>query len=314
LLQKKINQSTLKTINGYQIMPRTELDPRYIANRELIDGMENVLVICSTGAGYDMVDVAASTDAGIIVCNQSETNKEAVAEHVFGVMLGLSKKMFEANQNMHSIDRLGRKNLAGNDIFGKTLGIIGIGQIGSRTAEIAKAFRIKVIAYDPYIKAEEIKTRGATKVDWLTVLSTSDFISVHCPRTEETLNMFDAIAFKAMKPSAFFVTTARGGIHNEKDLAIALSLGRIAGAGLDVWWEEPTPITNPLLKFDNVVASPHMAGVTREAMVNMGVQAAHQWIEIFKGKVPTRLVNPEAWEKYSARFLDLLEFKPDPFE
>ena len=130
-------------------MPRTELDPRYIANRELIDGMENVLVICSTGAGYDMVDVAASTDAGIIVCNQSGTNKEAVAEHVFGVMLGLSKKIFEANQNMHSIDRLGRKNLTGNDIFGKTLGIIGIGQIGSRTAEIAKAFKMNVSAYDP---------------------------------------------------------------------------------------------------------------------------------------------------------------------
>jgi D-3-phosphoglycerate dehydrogenase len=189
-----------------------------------------------------------------------------------------------------------------------------MGQIGSRTAEIAKAFRMNVIAYDPYIKAEEMKTRGAIKVDWLTVLETSDFISVHCPRTEETLNMFDAVAFKAMKPSAFFVTTARGGIHNEDDLAIALSLGRIAGAGLDVWWEEPTPITNSLLKFDNVVASPHMAGVTHEAMANMGIHAAHQWIEIFKGKVPTCLVNPDAWEKYSARFLDILKFKPDPFE
>jgi D-3-phosphoglycerate dehydrogenase len=109
--EQKINQCTLKNINGYQIMPRTELDPRYIANRELIDSMDNLLVICSTGAGYDMVDVTACTEAGIIVCNQSGTNKEAVSEHVFGIMLGLSKKMFQANKDMQSIDRLGRKNL-----------------------------------------------------------------------------------------------------------------------------------------------------------------------------------------------------------
>ncbi|MBU2531897.1 MAG: 3-phosphoglycerate dehydrogenase, partial [Alphaproteobacteria bacterium] len=192
-----------------------------------------------------------------------------------------------------------------------TLGIVGIGQIGTRTAEIAKAFRMNVLAYDPYVNAEQAEARGARKVDWETLFSQSDYISVHCPRNAETLGMINADAFAHMKPTAYFVTTARGGIHDESDLARALDAGQLAGAGLDVWWDEPTPIDHPLLKFDNVIATPHNAGVTEEAMENMGVWAAEQWIEIFKGKVPPRLVNPEAWDKYRRRFQGRLGFLPD---
>ncbi|MGY9055182.1 MAG: NAD(P)-dependent oxidoreductase [Alphaproteobacteria bacterium] len=304
------NEPDLLTMHGYQIQPRTELEPTYLANREFVTRMPNLLAVSSTGAGYDMVDVAACTDAGIIVCNQSGTNKEAVAEHAFGLILSLSKKIAAADRGMRSTDKMSRAGFVGNDILGKTLGLVGIGEIGTRSAEIAKAFRMRVIAYDPYVTAEEAAARGAEKVDWETLFSTSDYISVHCPRNDETLNMINGAAFALMKPTAYFVTTSRGGIHQEDDLAAALAAGQLAGAGLDVWWEEPTPIDHPLLQFENVIATPHHAGLTEEAMENMGVWGAEQWIDIFQGRVPPRMVNPEAWSKYQDRFAALLGFRP----
>lgn len=305
------NEPELQTMHGYQIMPRTELDPAYLADRAFIERMPNLLAVSSTGAGYDMVDVEACTEAGIIVCNQSGTNKEAVAEHAFGLILGLSKKITAADRGMRSTDGVDRNRFIGNDIHGKTLGLVGIGEIGTRTAEIAKAFRMRVIAYDPYVSADDVAARGAEKVDWETLFATSDYLSVHCPRNAETLNMIDAAAIARMKPTAYFVTTARGGIHKEDDLATALAAGQLAGAGLDVWWDEPTPIDHPLLRFDTVIATPHHAGLTEEAMEHMGVWAAEQWIDIFSGKVPPRMVNPEAWKKYRTRFAERLGRMPD---
>ena len=307
----EISDSTLSEFSGYQIMPRTELDPQFLLNKTLIEKMDNLLAVCSTGSGYDMIDVTACTEAGIIVCNQAGANKEAVAEHVFGLILALSKNIIRANQDMRSIDLLGRETLTGNDVVGKTLGIIGLGHIGTRVAEITKVFRMNVLSYDPYVDKQETRNRHSTKSDWESVLYSSDFITVHCPRTEETLNMFDSKAFQKMKAEAVFINTARGGIHNEKDLANALSLKQIFGAGLDVWWDEPTPISNPLLNFNNVIASPHIAGVTNQAIENMGIQAASQWKDIFNGSVPARLVNPESWERYSLRFKTKLGFRPD---
>ena len=306
------NEPELLTMHGYQILPRTELDPIYLADRAFVSRMPNLLAVSSTGAGYDMIDVDACTEAGIIVVNRSGANKEAVAEHAFGLILGLSKKITAADRGMRTIDRMSRTNFVGNDIAGKTLGLIGIGQIGTRAAEIAKAFRMQVIAYDPPVSAADTAARGAEKVDWETLFRESDYISVHCPRTAETLGMIDATAFKLMKPTAYFVTTARGGIHNEHDLAAALEAGQLAGAGLDVWWEEPTPSAHPLLKFENVIATPHNAGVTEEAVTNMRVWAAEQWIDIFRGKVPPRLINPQAWEQYRERFAERLGFLPEP--
>ena len=207
-----------------------------------------------------------------------------------------------------------RRTVTGNDILGKTLGVVGLGQIGTRSAEIAKAFRMNVIAYDPYVSAEECRARGAEKVDWQTLFSQSDFITVHCPRSAETLGMIDAAAFALMKPSAYFVNTARGGIHKEDDLLAALEAGQLAGAGLDVWWEEPTPKDHPLLQRNDVIATPHSAGVTHEAVTNMREWAASQWIDIFSGKVPPRLINPEAWPKYQQRFAEKLGFTPAPLK
>jgi D-3-phosphoglycerate dehydrogenase len=304
------NEPELLTMHGYQSLPRTELQADYLTNRDFITSMPNLLAVSSTGAGYDMIDVDACTESGVIVVNQSGSNKEAVAEHAFGFILGLSKKIAQADRGMRETDYFSRHGVTGNDILGKTLGVIGLGQIGTRSAEIAKAFRMKVIAYDPYLSAEECQARGAEKVDWETLFSTSDYITVHTPRSDETLGMVNAAAFALMKPTAYFVNTARGGIHNEDDLCAALEAGHLAGAGLDVWWEEPTPKDHPLLQRNDVIATPHSAGVTHEAVTNMREWAADQWIEIFSGKVPPRLINPEVWPKYQDRFAEKLGFRP----
>lgn len=304
------NEPELLTMHGYQSLPRTELQADYLTNRDFITRMPNLLAVSSTGAGYDMIDVDACTESGVIVVNQSGSNKEAVAEHAFGLILGLSKKIAQADRGMRETDYFSRHGVTGNDILGKTLGVVGLGQIGTRSAEIAKAFRMKVIAYDPYLSADECRARGAEKVDWQTLFSTSDYITVHTPRSQETLGMVNAAAFALMKPTAYFVNTARGGIHNEDDLYAALEAGQLAGAGLDVWWEEPTPKNHPLLQRNDVIATPHSAGVTHEAVANMREWAADQWIEIFQGKVPPRLINPEVWPKYQDRFAEKLGFRP----
>ena len=293
--------------HGYQISPRTELREPWFANGDLFRRCPNLLAVSSTGAGFDMVDVEACTAAGIIVVNQSGTNKEAVAEHALGMMLCLSKQMIQADRAMRRDREWDRSQFTGKDLRGKTVGVVGIGQIGTRSAELCRGlFGMRVLAYDPYLTADQVRERGATQVGFEQLLRESDYVTVHCPRTAETLGLFGLEQFRMMKPSAYFVNTARGGIHKEDELAAALTEKAIAGAGLDVFWEEPPPLDHPLLKFDNVVVTPHHAGITDEARLAMAEGAATQWITIFEGKRPPRLVNPEAWPKYAERFERIL--------
>jgi D-3-phosphoglycerate dehydrogenase / 2-oxoglutarate reductase len=167
-----------------------------------------------------------------------------------------------------------------------------------------------VLACDPYVTGARIAERGARKVGFDELLRRSDFVSVHCPRNQETFDMFRLAQFRKMKPSAYFINTARGGIHNETDLVQALEEGAIAGAGVDVFLHEPPPLDHPLFRFDNVVATPHTAGVTVDALHAMAVGAAEQWMTIFDGDVPPRLVNAQAWPLYSRRFEDMIGFQP----
>ena len=304
----------LAMAHGYHILPRGDLIEPWFGNAALIGKCPRLLAICSTGAGYDMVDVDACTRAGIIVCSQTGANKEAVAEHALGLMLSLSKKIALTDKAMRTGAKVDRYAFTGNDLMGKTVGIVGIGQIGTRTAELCRGLlRMPVLACDPYLTAEQIAARGAEKVELDELLARSDFVTVHCPRTKETLGLFGAAQFARMKPSAFFLNTARGGIHDEAALAAALGKGQIAGAGIDVFLVEPPPADHPLLAFDNVIASPHIAGVTHEAMHEMARAAAVQWIDIFAGRVPPRLVNPEAWPRYCERFQQLLGLRPAAF-
>lgn len=306
------NWAEIGRTHGYQIQSRTELKEPWFGNAALLARCPSMLAISSTGAGYDMVDVDACTAAGVIVINQSGTNKEGVAEHAVGLILSLSKKIALSERAMRTIPNMDRRKYNGNDIRHKTLGIVGIGNIGTRVAEICRlVFQMEILAYDPFLTADQIAARGGTKLELDDLLRRSDYVTVHCPRTSESFGLFGRAQFAMMKPTAYFVNTARGGIHDEPALADALRVGEIAGAGLDVFLKEPPDLDHPLLAFDNVIVTPHNAGLTDESVLNMVTETARQWIDVFDGKVPPRLVNPEAWPLYSERFTAILGFQPD---
>ena len=303
----------LSRAHVYQIgATRDELAPHLHAHSNSLARMPNLIAVSSNGAGYDTVDVAACTEAGVAVLNQTGGNKEGVAEHVLGLMLALSKRIGETDRFMRTRPNIERVAFMGHDILDHTVGIIGIGNVGSRVAELCRTlFRMRVLAYDPYVTQEQIAARGAEKVTLETLLAESDFVSVNCPRTKETLRMIGAREYALMKRGAYFITTARGGIHDEAALVDALASGHLAGAGLDVWAKEPPDPDHPLLRFDNVLASPHTAGVTHESRHNMGRYAAEQIIAVLRGERPPRLVNPEVWPRYRERCAAILGITPD---
>ena len=305
------NDAAMAAAHGYQIQSRVELDPMWLGNDELLARAPNLLAISSTGAGYDVIDVEACTRAGVAVCNQSGGNARAVAEHAVGMMLALSKRIAMSDAAVRRQVNLDRFLYTGNNIEAKTVGILGIGNIGRITARICRdGFGMRVIAYDPYLSPEEIAARGAEPVSREILFEQADFVSVHCPRNNETFGSVGLAEFSSMKPTAFFINTARGGIHDEAQLAEALEVGSIAGAGLDVFLEEPPAPDHPLLAFDNVIANPHIAGMSAESQAGITSYAALQWIDIFAGKRPPRLINPEVWPKYYERFESIIGFSP----
>jgi D-3-phosphoglycerate dehydrogenase len=305
--------ATLESAHGYQIgASRGELQPRWFGNADLLAKAPNLLVISSNGAGYDTIDVDACTEAGVLAVNQAGGNAEGVAEHALALMLNLTKRIQETDRYMRRQAGIEKNSFMGRNLEQKTVGLIGIGHVGRRVAEMVKVvFKARVLACDPYLSAEEIAARGAEKTDLETLLRESDFVSVHCPRTKETFMLLGAAQFALMKPTAYFVNTARGGIHNEDELADAIEQKKIAGAGLDVWDPEPPEPTNRLLAFDNVIASPHTAGITRESRDNIAHIAGVQMLEILDGKRPPRLLNPEVWPAYRARFERIMGFAPE---
>jgi D-3-phosphoglycerate dehydrogenase / 2-oxoglutarate reductase len=281
---------------------KDELPREWFVTEALLQRCPQLLLVSSTGAGYDTIDVAACTRAGIAVVNQTGGNAVSVAEHTFGLLLGVSRKMIECDRRMRRETGFGREQVMGREIHGKTIGIVGIGNVGTRVAALARAFGMEVLATDPLLEPAEITRRGARPVSFAELLALSDVVSLHCPRDAGTLKMMDAAAFARMKRGAIFITTARGGIHDEQALEAALAAGHLAGAGLDVWDQEPPPLEHPLLARDNVFATFHTAGVTHEARRNMANIAAEQIVTVLAGERPPRLVNPEVWPAFSERF------------
>jgi D-3-phosphoglycerate dehydrogenase / 2-oxoglutarate reductase len=303
------NNAAMFAAHGYQIQSRVELDETWLGDAALLDRAPNLLAISSTGSGYDVIDVEACTRAGVLVVNQKGGNARAVAEHAIGMILSLSKRISQSDNALHREAGVDRFRFTGNNIEGKTVGILGLGSIGRITARICReGFSMRVIAHDPYLSAEEITARGAEPVSRDQLFSDSDFVSVHCPRTDETFGSIGMTEFSQMKPTAFFINTARGGIHDEAQLAQALSEGRIAGAGLDVFLHEPPAPDHPLLAFENVIATPHIAGMSEESQTGISEYAATQWIDIFSGRRPLRLVNPNVWPKYRERFRAIMGY------
>jgi D-3-phosphoglycerate dehydrogenase len=302
----------LAAAHAYQIgAARDEINPVFHAHADLLRRAPNLLIVSSNGAGFDPVDVDACTAAGVLVVNQSGGNAYSVAEHVLGMMLCLSKRIVESDHVLRRDRNVIRNDLMGNEIHGKTIGIVGIGNVGRRVAELCKGlFGMTVLAYDPFLSAAEIAARGAQKVELDDLLRRSDYVSISCPLNKDNRGMIGAKQFALMPKHAFFITTARGFIHDEKALEQALRSKTIAGAGLDVWDKEPPPPDHPLLQFDNVLASPHTAGVTVEARTNMGKIAAEQILDALDGKRPPRIINPEVWPAYAKRFERAFGFAP----
>jgi D-3-phosphoglycerate dehydrogenase / 2-oxoglutarate reductase len=298
--------------HAYQIgAARDETRTEFHVHQDLLRRAPNLLIVSSNGAGYDPVDVEACTAAGVLVVNQSGGNAHSVAEHVLGMMLCLSKRIVESDHVLRRDHNVSRNGLMGNEVQGKTIGIVGIGNVGRRVAQLCNGlFGMTVLAYDPYLTAAEIAARGAEKVELDDLLRRADYVSISCPLTKDNRGMIGAGQFALMPPHAFFITTARGFIHDETALTQALRDKRIAGAGLDVWDKEPPPSDHPLLQFDNVLASPHTAGVTKEARTNMGRIAAEQILAALDGKRPPRVVNPEVWPVYAKRFERAFGFAP----
>jgi D-3-phosphoglycerate dehydrogenase / 2-oxoglutarate reductase len=307
-------QAIVQTAHAFQVgASRDELPSRFHVGPALLARAPNLLIASSNGAGFDPIDVATCTKAGIVVLNQSGGNARSVAEHAVGMLLVLSKRIPESDAVLKRGAFQSRNALAGREVAGKTVGLIGIGATGSQMAALCGgALALRVLASDPHLDAAVIEKRGAKKVSFADLLAQSDFISVHCPLNAETRGMFGAAEFAAMRKGAIFITTARGEIHDEAALARALASGHLSGAGLDVWQTEPPRSDHPLLAFDNVISSAHTAGVTAEARRRMGLIAAEQLVATLDGRCPPRLINPEAWPKYSERFERAFGFRPDP--
>src|SRR5216683_4326184 len=309
----EIVRPIMASAHAYQIgSARDELRPRFHAERDLLARMPNLLVVSTNGAGFDTVNVKDCTEAGVLVVNQSGGNADAVASHVLAMVLTLSKQLAQTNHALRSGTMHDRAAFTGNDVHGRTIGIVGLGNVGRRVAELCRGlFRMQVIACDPYLDEKTIADRGAVKVTLDELLRRADFVSINCPLDEGTRGMIGAREFALMQPHAYFITTARGFIHDERALAEALREQRIAGAGVDVFDKEPPPKDHPLLQLDNVIASPHMAGVTHEARANMGKIAAEQLIMTLDGKRPPRIVNPQVWPAYARRFEQTFGFRPE---
>lgn len=290
---------------------RQEMPDEYRCDAKLIERCPDLLAVSTTGAGYDTVDVPACTAAGVLVVNQAGSNAESVAEHAVGMMLALTKKIPQTDRSLRTERGVGREAFKGWNARGRTVGIIGIGHVGSRVARICGlGLQMKVLAYDPYLSAEAIQARGATKVDFPTLLAESRFLTIHCPYNEETRNMIGARELGALPKDAILITTARGGIVDEEALAQALRSGHLAGAGVDVWMEEPPPLSHPLLALDNVLASYHTAGITHDSRTDMAEWNAQQVVGILRGERPPRLINPDAWGRYCERFERVFGFRP----
>lgn len=270
--------------------------------REVIHKASRLRVIGRAGSGVDNIDLEAATEAGILVMNTPGGNSVSVAEHTLALMLALARSIPQACASTRA-GKWEKKRFLGTELRGKTLGVIGLGSIGREVVRRARAFEMKILAHDPYVSKQWAEDLGIELVDLGRLLAESDYISLHVALTSETRNMLSRDQFARMKDGVRIINCARGGIIDEEALYEALRSGKVAGAGLDVFAQEP-PESSPLLALDNVVATPHIGGSTEEAQEIVGVLIAQQVLEYLRSGVAVNAVNmpslaPEQYRKLS---------------
>ena len=267
------------------------------ATEELLEEVEKLEMIQNIGVGFDNIDVEACTEKGVIVCNVAEIYSESVAQHAWGLILSLTKKITRADRDV----RTGiwqTQDWMGYQIWGKTLGVIGLGNIGSRVALKGRlAFGMKVLAYDPYIHPSRAQLFGAELVGLDRLLRETDIVVLCVPLNQETRHLIGEEQLSTMKKTAYLVNVCRGSIVDQEALIKCLQNEEIMGAGLDVHEIEPITVNNPLLKMDNVILTPHIASSTRKAVNETFDGAVSNIIRYIKGEKPCWIVNSEAYKK-----------------
>lgn len=266
--------------------------------RGVIAAAPKLRIIARHGVGVDAVDLPAATERGIVVTTTGSVNAAAVAEYSFALLLALARKVVRADRGMRN-GEWSRDALVGTELDGCTLGVIGLGAIGRRVARAGHGFGMRVLACDPAVRRPEDPWVSAVELDAL--LAQSDFVTLHVRLTPQSRHLVDARALARMKPGACLVNTSRGEVVDQAALIDALRAGRLAGAALDTYEDEPLPADSPLRRLDNVVLSPHVAGQTQAALVRVATAAATSILEELAGRRPRYVYNPEAYDVRAAR-------------
>ena len=261
----------------------------------LLELAPKLKVVSRHGVGYENVDLQTCTRLGIAVSISSDANSQSVAEYAFAMMMASAKNIVQSDRAVRA-NVWARDNSSAVELHGQTLGIVGLGRIGSRLARLRSGFEMTVLVYDPYATDEAIESCGARRAELDDLLETADFVSLHVPLTEETRHIIGRDELGRMKRSAILVNTARGGLIDESALVDALNEGEIARAAIDVFEEEPLANDHPLTKLDPVICTAHVAGQTQASLVRTSIVAAENILAVLRGDAPEVLVNPEVLE------------------
>jgi glyoxylate reductase len=287
---KKVIIEKVKNVDALASLLSDKIDA------EVFDAAPKLKIVAQMAVGFDNIDIQEATKRGIYVTNTPEVLTDTTADFAWALLMAVARRVVEADKYVRSGQwKVGwhPMMLQGRDVYGATIGIVGAGRIGYAVAKRATGFNMKILYYDVIPRPEMEKELGAKRVDLDTLLRESDFVSIHVPLMKETYHMINAEKLKLMKKTAYLINNARGPVVDEKALYEALKEGRIAGAGLDVFEQEPTPVDNPLLKLDNVVVAPHISSATYETRSKMAEMVAENLVAFFEGRKPPNLVNPE---------------------
>jgi D-3-phosphoglycerate dehydrogenase len=318
--------NVIKSQNGFEVDVKAKLSPEELlkiipsydalivrsetkVTRNVVEAGKKLKVVGRAGVGLDNIDVNAATKRGIIVLNAPGGNTISTAEHTISMMVSLTRNIPQACSSLKE-RKWDRKKFTGSELYGKTLGIIGLGRIGSEVARRAYGFGMKLLGYDPIISPEKARSLNVEPVDLEELIRQSDFITVHVPLSEQTRNLISTRQFALMKQDVRLINCARGGIINEAALLNALREGKVAGAALDVFEKEP-PFESPLLDLPNVVVTPHLGASTEEAQVNVATEVADQVVRALRGEpvfyaVNVPSVDPKMYDELKP-YLELAE-------
>jgi D-3-phosphoglycerate dehydrogenase / 2-oxoglutarate reductase len=293
--------------NEYEVVGRArDADALIVSStpvtRGVMSALEGLKVVVRTGVGYDVIDVPAATDLGVIVVNVPDIWVREVANHALALLLAWNRKIITLDRNVHAGKWGGGvPGVWTGSLHGETVGIVGLGNIGSAFARRVAAFETKVIAHDPYVDDARFRELGVERVSLETLAERSDYVSVHTLLNAETRHLISETFFKRMKPTAILINTSRGPVVDEQALTQALREKRLAGAALDVWEREPVAADHPLLAMDNVIATPHAAYFSSPAVAQVPRRCGEEVARVLTGQRPINVVNPEVYAPGAAR-------------